>query len=89
MPSIHLASKSAPAPSGILLAIGGMNSRVMQKCARMPSTTPTRPALEGVIMYVKVWATSHPSDKVIVVLATDGDPSGATIVETPGCLFDM
>jgi hypothetical protein len=41
-----------------------------------PSTdTPTRPALEGAIAHAKAWATSHATDKVIVVLATDGEPS--------------
>jgi hypothetical protein len=38
--------------------------------------TPTRPALEGAVQYVTSWATSNPGRKIVVVLATDGDPSG-------------
>lgn len=39
------------------------------------SGTPTYPALEGSYPYVKNWATAHPNEKTILVLATDGDPS--------------
>jgi hypothetical protein len=38
--------------------------------------TPTYPALEGSYAYVKAWASAHPNEKTILVLATDGDPSG-------------
>jgi hypothetical protein len=38
--------------------------------------TPTRPALEGSMQYVTTWAMSNPGRKVVVVLATDGDPEG-------------
>jgi hypothetical protein len=38
--------------------------------------TPTYPALQGAYAYANTWATAHPNDKTIVVLATDGDPSG-------------
>jgi hypothetical protein len=40
--------------------------------------TPTRPALEGAMQYVASWATSNPGRKVVVVLATDGDPAGCS-----------
>lgn len=40
--------------------------------------TPTRPALEGAMQYVNQWATSNPGRKVVVVLATDGDPAGCS-----------
>jgi Mg-chelatase subunit ChlD len=38
--------------------------------------TPTRPALEGAVQYVTSWAATHPGRKTVVVLATDGEPSG-------------
>jgi hypothetical protein len=38
--------------------------------------TPTRPALEGAVQHVTSWATMHPERKVVIVLATDGEPSG-------------
>jgi hypothetical protein len=38
--------------------------------------TPTRPALEGAVQYVTSWATMHPERKAVIVLATDGEPSG-------------
>lgn len=40
--------------------------------------TPTTPALEGMMQYATAWATQHPERKVVVVLATDGDPTGCT-----------
>ena len=39
--------------------------------------TPTRPALEGAIQYASTWAQSS-HRKTVVVLATDGDPTGCT-----------
>ena len=38
--------------------------------------TPTGPALEGAISYARSWAEEHPERKAIVVLATDGAPTG-------------
>ncbi len=38
--------------------------------------TPTGPALEGAISYARSWAEAHPERKAIVVLATDGTPTG-------------
>jgi uncharacterized protein YegL len=40
--------------------------------------TPTRPALEGGMQYANSWASAHPGRTTIVVLATDGDPTGCT-----------
>jgi len=41
-----------------------------------PSTgTPTKPALQGAIVHSKMWAKSHPGHAVVVVFATDGEPS--------------
>jgi hypothetical protein len=36
--------------------------------------TPTSAALQGAIDHAKAWATAHPSDVVVDVLATDGNP---------------
>lgn len=38
--------------------------------------TPTRPAVEGALQYLNQWAESHPERRPVLVLATDGDPSG-------------
>jgi hypothetical protein len=38
--------------------------------------TPTTPALTGALQYAKTWAAAHPDRKTIVILATDGDPTG-------------
>lgn len=38
--------------------------------------TPTRPALEGAVKYVSSWAAMHPDRKSVIVLATDGEPTG-------------
>lgn len=38
--------------------------------------TPTGPALEGAIAHASDWAKKHPDRRVIVVLATDGAPTG-------------
>lgn len=38
--------------------------------------TPTRAALEGALQYLEQWAELHPERKPVLVLATDGDPTG-------------
>ena len=38
--------------------------------------TPTGPALKGAITYAQAWGADHPSRRSIVVLATDGAPTG-------------
>jgi hypothetical protein len=38
--------------------------------------TPTRPAVEGALQYVEQWSAQHPDRKTILVLATDGEPTG-------------
>jgi hypothetical protein len=37
--------------------------------------TPTRPALEGVVQQAHAWGSLHPSHRLIIVLATDGEPN--------------
>jgi hypothetical protein len=50
--------------------------------------TPTRPALEGAVQYATSWATMHPDRKVVIVLATDGEPSGC-VSNTPQDVADV
>lgn len=52
--------------------------------AHGPSTaTPTAPALAGAIQHASAWASANPTHIVIVVLATDGDPSECTVHDIP------
>jgi hypothetical protein len=47
------------------------------QCCNTPEHdgTPTRPAMEGVTMYMRAWLTDHPDHAGVVLLATDGEPS--------------
>jgi hypothetical protein len=38
--------------------------------------TPTRPAVEGALQYLSQWASQHPERRSVLVLATDGEPTG-------------
>jgi len=61
----------APLPgvgSAITSAIGGTSPN--------GDTTPTRPALQGAMTYSIDWAANHTDHITIVVLATDGEPTG-------------
>jgi hypothetical protein len=40
------------------------------------TTTPTLPAVQGGIQFVAQYQMEHPDHKVVLVLATDGEPSG-------------
>lgn len=44
----------------------------------LKSGTPTRPALRGALEHAKDWSDQHPGHNVVVVLATDGEPSGCS-----------
>lgn len=37
--------------------------------------TPTGPALNGAVSYATNWAAQHPNNEVVLVLATDGEPT--------------
>jgi hypothetical protein len=43
---------------------------------RVSGGTPTRPAVEGALQYLNQWADEHPARTSVLVLATDGDPTG-------------
>ncbi len=47
----------------------------IQAHADTQTSTPTLPALQGAIQYASAWATAHPEHVVIVVFATDGEPT--------------
>lgn len=57
-------------PANAALVVGNLRTH------QLSGGTPTRPALEGTMPYMEQWATSHPDRKVVVVLATDGEPTG-------------
>jgi len=40
------------------------------------SNTPTLPAVQGGVQFVASYASAHPENKVVLVLATDGEPNG-------------
>ena len=48
------------------------------------NNTPTGPALQGAIDHAKQWAIAHPSHNVVVVLATDGEPTECDPGDIPG-----
>ncbi|MEI9938367.1 MAG: hypothetical protein WDO69_14190 [Pseudomonadota bacterium] len=45
--------------------------------------TPTGPALSGALLAAKTWAKTHPSHRVVAVLATDGLANECSPLETP------
>lgn len=66
MPAVEI----APLP-------GVASSIVSSMSAHSPTTgTPTSAALQGAVDHAKAWRQAHPSDAVVAVLATDGEPSG-------------
>jgi hypothetical protein len=50
--------------------------------------TPTRPAVDGTLQYLSQWATQHPERRPVLVLATDGEPSGCD-PNTPQDVADL
>jgi hypothetical protein len=64
-PAVPLALPPAPA-----VVVSNLGLR------QISGGTPTRPAVEGALQYLGQWATQHPDRKALLVLATDGDPTG-------------
>ena len=64
-------------PDVPILALPGNASAIVDSIhgTTPQGDTPTAPALEGAIAHATDWATSHPGDKVVAVLATDGLPT--------------
>jgi hypothetical protein len=65
------------APDVFIAALPGVSGAIVNSLnANSPGGfTPTYPALQGSYKYVTSWAKAHPQDNVILVLATDGDPT--------------
>jgi hypothetical protein len=52
--------------------------------AHSPTTiTPTAPALQGAIQYAQAWQKANPTHVVIVLLATDGQPTECDVTDIP------
>jgi hypothetical protein len=66
------------AAAAVPLSLPPNPSRVVSDIATrvLAGGTPTRPALEGTLAYVSSWAAANPGRKSVVVLATDGEPTG-------------
>jgi hypothetical protein len=47
-------------------------------------STPTAPALQGILDAAKAWKTSHPDREVVAVMATDGTPTECEPQDIPG-----
>ncbi|WP_437591002.1 vWA domain-containing protein [Sorangium sp. So ce1000] len=67
----------------LAVAIGELPLNTPELTASIQSTspgggTPMRPALQGVLTNATAYKDANPAHKVIVVLATDGDPSGCS-----------
>ena len=62
----------------VQLALPAARARVVSdiEAHEIGGGTPTRPALEGALDYLSGWASQHPERKPLLVLATDGEPSG-------------
>jgi hypothetical protein len=65
-------------PNVEIAPLPGVASTIVSSMgAHSPTTgTPTSAALQGAVDHAKTWKQSHPSDAVVAVLATDGEPSG-------------
>lgn len=65
-------------PEVEIAPLPGVSSAIISSInGHSPSTgTPTHPALQGAIVHGKQWANAHPGHVTVVVLATDGIPSG-------------
>ncbi len=56
-----------PVPNAVVIDIG---------LRQISGGTPTRPAVEAALVYLDQWSDQHPDRKTLLVLATDGDPTG-------------
>lgn len=74
--SCNVADYSKPdVPIAQLLPVGQMIQASLM--AHSPNGgTPTYPALQGAYQYVSGWAKANPGRRTVLVLATDGEPTG-------------
>jgi hypothetical protein len=74
--SCNVADYAKPdVPIGQLLPVGAMIQASLMSHAPNGGT-PTYPALQGAYQYVSGWATANPGRRTVLVLATDGEPTG-------------
>ena len=64
-------------PAVEIAPLPGVGTAIAQSLMQHGPTTntPTSAALQGAINHCKTWGTAHPDHVVIVILATDGDPT--------------
>jgi len=65
-PAVPIAALTQPQQQAIATSLLAQNPN---------GNTPTSAAEQGAINYAKTWGTAHPDHVVIVVLATDGEPT--------------
>lgn len=65
-------------PKVPIAPLPGVGSQITSQISSVNpnGNTPTRPALQGAMMYAMDWAVNHPDHITVVVLATDGEPTG-------------
>lgn len=81
-PECNTTTYSSPSVEWQLLP-GGAQTIVNSLNGTSPTGgTPTRPALEGAIEYARARQLAYPDHKVIVVLATDGQPNNCSSTVT-------
>jgi hypothetical protein len=74
--SCTVADYSKPdVPIAQLLPVGAMIQASLQSHAP-GGGTPTYPALQGAYQYTSAWAKANPGRRTVLVLATDGEPTG-------------
>ncbi len=68
-----------------IAALPGNGAKIINSInAHSPNgSTPTATALSGAIQYAQTWATQNPTHTVVVVLATDGDPTDCSPQDIP------
>lgn len=59
-----------------LPGVGSSISTAIDAVQPTGGATPSRPALQGAMMYAIDWAKNHTDHVTVVVLATDGEPTG-------------
>jgi hypothetical protein len=72
-------------PAVEIAALPGVGTAIANSLlATSPNgNTPTATALQGGINHCKAWATAHPDHVVILVLATDGEPTACDPQDIP------
>jgi hypothetical protein len=75
----NVSAYANPAVPIQVLPLGADDISHSMSMKQMSGGTPTVPALEGAYQYLKQWATSNPTHKVALVIASDGTPDDSCI----------